>query len=99
MEEAIEAEPLHLVSSKFGGIHPVQGGKNTHAHVYPWVKSVTGTGRVAKWVSTDIINRYLTTHYYMGTYTNLIVSIPQVPIPNNKLSKLLKYRYISCLIT
>jgi len=43
----------------------IQGGKNTHAHGYLWVKSVTGTGQVAKWVSMGIINGYLTTHYYM----------------------------------
>jgi len=53
-----------------------KGGKNTYVHIYPRVKSVTGTGRVAKRVSTDIINGYLTTHYYMDTNTDLIVSIP-----------------------
>jgi len=71
-----------------------RGGKNTHAHGYSWVKSITGTRRVAKRVSMGIINGYLTTHYYMGTDTDLIVSIP-----DNKLSKLLKYLYISCPIT
>jgi len=39
-------------------------------HGYPWVKSVTGTGRVAKRVSTSIVNEYLTTHYYMSTDTD-----------------------------
>ena len=53
-----------------------RGVKNTHAHGYPWVISVMSTGRVAKRVSTGIINGYLTTHYYMDTDTNLIVSIP-----------------------
>jgi len=53
-----------------------RGGKNTHAHGYPWVKSVTGTWLVAKRVSTSIINGYLTTHYYMDMDMNLIVSIP-----------------------
>ena len=53
-----------------------RGGKNTHAHGYPRVKSVTGMERVAKWVSTGIINGYLTTRYYMDTDTNLIVLIP-----------------------
>jgi len=71
-----------------------RGGKNIHAHGYPWVKSVTGTGRVAKRVSTSIINGYLITHYYMVTDTDLIV-----PILDNKLSKLLKYPYIYYLIT
>jgi hypothetical protein len=52
------------------------GGKNTHTHGYPWVKSVTGMERVAKRVSTGIINGYLTTRYYMDTDTDLIVSIP-----------------------
>jgi len=53
-----------------------------------------GTGQVVKRVSTCIINGYLTTHYYMGTDTDLIVSIP-----DNELTKLLKYLYISYLIT
>jgi len=44
-----------------------RGGKNTHTHEYPWVKTVTGMERVAKRVSTGIINGYLTTHYYMDT--------------------------------
>ena len=51
------------------------GGKNTHAHGYLWIKSVTGTGRVTKRVSTGIMNEYLTTHYYMDTDTDLIVPI------------------------
>jgi len=73
--------------------HPIsfRGGKNTHIHGYSWVKSVTGTGRVTKWVSTGIINGYLTTHYYIDT--DLIVSIPE-----NKLSKLLKYLSIFYLL-
>ena len=53
-----------------------RGGKNTHAHGHPWVKSVTGTGRVAKRVSTCIRNGYFTTHYYMDMDTDLIVPIP-----------------------
>jgi len=53
----------------------LRGGKNIHADGYPRVKSVTGTGRVAKRVSTGIINEYLTTHYYMDTDMNLIVPI------------------------
>jgi hypothetical protein len=53
-----------------------RGGKNTHARGYPWVKSVTGMERVAKRVPTGIINGYLTTHYYMDTDTDWIVSIP-----------------------
>lgn len=69
-------------------------GKNTHAHGYPWIKSVTDTGRVAKRVSTCIINGNLTTHYYMDTETYLIV-----PISDIKISKLLKYPHISYLIT
>jgi len=52
-----------------------RGGKNTHAHGYPWVKSITGTGRVVKRVSTDIINGYLTTPYYVDTDKDLIVHI------------------------
>ena len=52
------------------------GGKNTHAHGYLWVISVTGMGRVAKQVSTCILNGYLTTHCYMDTDTDLIVFIP-----------------------
>jgi len=67
------------------------GGKNTHAHRYLWVKSITGTGRIANRVSTGIINGYLTINYYIGTNTDLIVSIP---IPDDKVSKLLKYLYI-----
>jgi len=51
------------------------GGKNGHAHGYPWVKSVTDTERTAKQVSTGIINGYLITHYYMGMDMDLIVSI------------------------
>jgi len=66
-----------------------RGGKNTHVQGHPWVKSVTGTRQV----STGTINVYLTNQYYMDTYTESIV-----PIPNNKLSKLLKYPYISYLI-
>jgi len=50
-----------------------------------------GTGRVAKRVFTGIINAYLTTYYYINTYTDLIVSYPRVRKPDNKLSKLLKY--------
>jgi len=76
-----------------------RGGKNIHTHGYPWVKSVTGMERVARRVSTGIINGYLTTHYYMDINTDLIVPYPRVPIPDNKLSKLLKYLYISYLIT
>ena len=76
-----------------------RGGKNTHVHGYQWVKYVTGTRRIAKRVFTDIINGYLTTHYYMDTDTDLIVSIPMGTIPDNKLSKLQKYLYISYLIT
>ena len=34
-----------------------------------------GTGRIVKWASTYIINRFLTTHYYMDTDTYLIVLI------------------------
>jgi len=30
------------------GFEELRGGKNTHAHGYPQVKSVTDTGRVAK---------------------------------------------------
>ena len=81
------------------GFSPVRGGKNTHAHGYPSIKSITGTGRVGKQVPTGIIHGYLTTHYYMGTDTDLIVSIPTGTHTDNKLSKLLKYIYISCLIT
>ena len=54
----------------------IRGGKNTHVHVYSWIKSVTGTGRIVRRVSTGIINKYLTAHYYMDTNTYLIVSIP-----------------------
>jgi hypothetical protein len=49
-----------------------RGGKNTHVHGYPWVKSVTDTEWVAKRVSMDIIDGYLITHYYMDTDTDLI---------------------------
>ena len=65
-----------------------RGGKNTHAHGYPRVNSITGTEWIAKQISIGIINGYLNTHYYMDTNTNLIV-----PIPDNKLIKLLKYRH------
>jgi len=51
------------------------GGKNTHVHRYLCVKFVMGIGRVAKRVSTSIVNRYLTTHYYMDTDMDLIVLI------------------------
>jgi hypothetical protein len=53
-----------------------------NVHGYPWVKSVTGMGQVAKRVSTGIINRYLTTHYYMDTDTDLIVPIPMGTLPD-----------------
>ena len=42
----------------------------------PLGKIRLGMGRVAKRVSTCIINGYLTVHYYMGTDTDLIVSVP-----------------------
>jgi hypothetical protein len=54
----------------------IRGGKNTNSHGYPWIKSVTGTGRVAKRVSMGIINGYLTTHYYIDRDTDLLVPIP-----------------------
>jgi len=38
-----------------------RGGKKIRAQGYPRIKSVMGTGRVAKRVPADIINGYLTT--------------------------------------
>jgi len=43
--------------------------------MYPWVKSILDTERVAKRVSTGIINGYLTPHYYMDMDMDLIVLI------------------------
>jgi len=68
-----------------------RGDKDIHVHMYPWFKSVTNTGRVAKRVLMGMVNGYLTIHYYMDTDTDLIVFIPD--------NKLIKYPYISYLIT
>jgi len=63
-----------------------RGGKKIRTRGYPRIKSVMGTGRVAKRVPAGIINGYLTTRYFMDTDTDLMVSVPV-----NILSKLLKY--------
>jgi len=63
-----------------------RGGKKIRTRGYPRIKSVMGTGRVAKQVPEGIINGYLTTRYFMDTDTDLMVSVPI-----NILSKLLKY--------
>jgi len=68
-----------------------RGGKKIRARGYPRIKSVMGTGRVVKRVSTGIINGYLTTRYFMDTDTDLMIPCPRVSVPVNKLSKLLKY--------
>ena len=52
------------------------GGKKICACEYPWIKSYMGTGRVAKRVSAGIINVYLTTCYFMGMDTDLMILVP-----------------------
>jgi len=53
-----------------------RGGKKIRACRYPWIKSVMGMGRVARWVSMDIINWYLTTRYFMEADTDLMIPVP-----------------------
>ena len=62
------------------------GGKKIRTCGYPRIKSVMGTRQVAKRVPADIINGYLTTCYFMDTDTDMMI-----PVPVNKLCKLLKY--------
>ena len=52
-----------------------RGGKKIRARGYPRIKSVMGTGRVVKWVSTDIINGYLATCYFMDTDMMILVPV------------------------
>jgi len=51
-------------------------GKKIRARRYLRIKSVIGTGRVAKRVPTGIINGYLTTRYFMDTDTDLMIPVP-----------------------
>ena len=54
----------------------IRGGKKICARGYSRIKSVMGTGRVAKRVPASIINGYLTTHYFMGTDTDMMMPMP-----------------------
>jgi len=73
----MDLKPSHFQRVCGGlGDAATRGGKNTHTHGYPLVKSFTGMGQVAKRVYTSIINGYLTTYYYMDTDTDLMVHIP-----------------------
>jgi len=56
----------------------------------PQIKSAMGTRRVAKRVHMGIINGHLTTRYLMDMNTDLMILVPAVSVPVNKLSKLLK---------
>jgi len=53
-----------------------RGGEKICVRGYPWIKSVMGTERVAKRVSAEIINGYLTIRYFMGTDTDLMMPVP-----------------------
>jgi len=53
-----------------------RGGKKIRAREYPRIKSVMGTGRVAKRVPADIINGYLATRYFMDTDTDMMIPVP-----------------------
>jgi hypothetical protein len=53
-----------------------RGGKKIRARGYPRIKSVMGTGRVAKRVPAGKINGYFTTRYFMGTDTDLMIPVP-----------------------
>ena len=50
-----------------------RGGKKIRTRGYPRIKSVMGTGRVAKRVPAGIINGYLTTCYFMDTDTDMMM--------------------------
>jgi hypothetical protein len=54
----------------------VRGGKKIRARWYPRIKSVMGTGRVAKQVPAGILNGYLTIRYFMDTDTDLMIPVP-----------------------
>ena len=53
-----------------------RGVKKIRARGYPQIKSVMGTGRVAKRVPADIINGYLTTRYFMDLDTDMMIPVP-----------------------
>jgi hypothetical protein len=53
-----------------------RGGKKIRARGYPQIKPIMGTDRVAKRVPADILNEYLTTHYFMDTDMDLMIPVP-----------------------
>jgi hypothetical protein len=54
----------------------IRGGKKIRARRYPRIKSVMGTGRIAKRVPAGILNGYLPTRYFMDTNMDLMIPVP-----------------------